>query len=79
MSIDTVSRSLSPTVPGQPTLADVLAIISAGKVCPKHRRQDLCSAIRSLGKVIGRRLAEIPANPGLLRHRIKHLEPLPGG
>ncbi len=61
--------------PSQLTLADLLDKITADETIPHKRRQDISSALRMVGKIIGRPLAECPAQPGWLRARLKAFSP----
>ena len=59
----------------QLTLADVLFRIEVDPVLEPQRRRNLCSAIRGLGKLIGKDLRYLPANPGFYRPFFKRLHP----
>ncbi|MFM8859627.1 MAG: site-specific integrase, partial [Methylocystis sp.] len=51
------------------TLADLIQLISNAELT-KAKKQDLCSAVRGIGKALGSDLKDIPADPGLLRRRL---------
>lgn len=70
--------SRSPGAPS-PSLAAVLEqTASDASLTPRHR-QETCSALRAVGRAIGRRLEEIPAHPRLLRERLAALTPAMAG
>jgi integrase len=58
-----------------PTLAELLERIASEASLTQRRRQETCSALRTVGRAIGRRLEEIPANPRQLRERLVPLTP----
>jgi len=72
------SRSLVPTPPGG-TLADLLATIGADKSIANRRRQEMCSAIRTIAKCLGRRPEELLAHPGAIRERLRLFTPAMAG
>ena len=78
MAIDQASRTSGPTPPGL-TLADLLAKIGADETIARRRRQDLCSALRTLAKALGRRPEELPAHPGAIRERLRLFSPAMAG
>jgi integrase len=60
--------------PGTPSLADVLeALIKAD--LPKQQKADLCSAVRSACRVLGKQPGEVPAAAGLLGHTLNRAMP----
>ena len=59
----------------QPTLADVLRLIEADLRLPGQRKRNLCSAIRAMGKLMGKSLDYLPAHPGYYRDFLKGLHP----
>ena len=65
--------------PRAPSLATVLATITAMAALPPRHRADLCSAVRSLGQVLGKTPAEIPAEPGVLGRLIRRAMPAAAG
>ena len=69
-------HSLNPfTTPDQPTLGQVLDAIEADKALPLQRRRNLCSSLRTLGKLMGRDLRYLPGHPRFYRDFFKHLHP----
>ena len=58
-----------------PSLADVLTQISNDPSLSARQRQEVCSALRVVGRAIGRPLEEIPAYPRHLRERLATLTP----
>jgi integrase len=56
-----------------PTLADLLALIASDASLTPRQRHDICSALRAVGRALGRRLEEIPATPRHLRERLSTL------
>src|SRR5438874_7381949 len=72
MSIGSLSR-----VPGSPvlSLAELDNQIATDEALPVRRRQEVRSALRLIGRAMGRRLEEIPANPRHLRERFATLTP----
>jgi integrase len=65
MSIESSSRM---------TLADLIPLISRSDL-PKAKKLDIASAVRAIGKALGAELADIPAEPGLLRRRLDMISP----
>jgi hypothetical protein len=61
-----------------PTLADVLAAVNAAGLA-ERRRQDMASAVRTVARLLDRRLDDIPADPRALALRLKTITPLAGG
>jgi len=59
----------------QMTLADVLELIEVDADLPVQRRRNLCSSIRTLGKMMGKSLSYLPAYPGYYRSFFKGLHP----
>lgn len=69
-------HSLNPfTTPDQPTLGQVLDAIEADKALPLQRRRNLCSSLRTLGKLMGRDPRYLPGHPRFYRDFFKHLHP----
>jgi hypothetical protein len=62
-----------------PTLAELLQRIATDASLTPRRRQETCSALRTVERAIGRRLEEIPANPRQLRERLVTLTPAMAG
>jgi integrase len=56
------------------TLADVLAAVSVSNL-PGTAIRDMSSALRKVGEVTGRDLAEIPADPARLNVRLQEISP----
>lgn len=56
------------------TLADVLAVVGASNLLGTAVR-DMLSAVRKVAKVLGRDLAEIPADPSRLNARLLEISP----
>jgi hypothetical protein len=69
--------TLTPTsrAPTARTLAEVLAAVRAADL-PLRRRQEMIAALNTTARVLGRDLAQIPANPPLLRRRLAEANPL---
>ncbi|MBT3400535.1 MAG: site-specific integrase [Rhodospirillaceae bacterium] len=63
------------TTANQMTLQTVLEEVSADLDLPEQRRRNICSALRTLAKVIGKSLAYLPAHPGYYRSFFKGLHP----
>jgi integrase len=57
------------------TMTDLLAKIAADETLEVIRRRNLCSSIRSLGRLLSCDLAMLPAHPGHLRNRVNRLHP----
>ncbi len=70
------SREASKTIR---TLADVLVSLKQRDDLPERQRADFASAVRSTGKVLGRPLAEIPAEVKLLSRRLDKINPTEHG
>ena len=70
MAPDPASRK--PAQPPQPTtLEDVRQQILADEGVDLRRRQELSSALRTVGKALGRPLPEIPADPARLQRQLE--------
>ena len=65
---------MSTHLTSRTTLEDLIFLIDNANI-PKAKKQDLRSALRAVGKVIGANLAEIPADPGVLRRRLDLVAP----
>ena len=63
------------TTADQMTLQKVLDNIQADAGLPLQRRRNICSSIRTLGKLMGRDLGYLPAHPGFYREFLKQLHP----
>ncbi len=76
MTIGSLSR-----VPGSPvpSLAELADQIATDEVLPPRRKQEIRSALRLIGRTIGRKLEEIPASPRHLRERFATLTPAMAG
>lgn len=72
MSIPPPSRNAPPR---QRTLQDVLDGVASDVSLTERRRQDLCSALRQVARVLGQPLNELPAHPGYLRQRLATVSP----
>src|SRR5262252_8995911 len=72
MSLPPTSRSSGLTVL---SLADLLNAVGADMQLSARQRQDTCSALRIVGRALGRPLAELPARPRQLRERLAALTP----
>jgi integrase len=59
----------------QPALQAVLDAIESDMALPQQRRRNLCSSIRSLGKLMGQDLRYLPAHPRYYRDLLKRLHP----
>ena len=76
MTISLPSRAPGSPVPSLAELADQIA---TDELLPVRRRQEIRSALRLIGRAIGRRLEEIPASPRYLRERFTTLTPAMAG
>ena len=76
MTLPPVSRTPDPPVP---SLAELIERIAAEESLTPRQRQEIRSALRTVGRAIGRRLEEIPANPQQLRERLALLTPAMAG
>ena len=74
MSVSSSSRKPSHTG-RQLNLADILARVTAHETLTDRQRQDLASALRTVGKAIGLPLTDVPAHPAHLRDRLKGFAP----
>ena len=63
------------TTPDQPTLQHVLNALESDTALLVQRRRNLCSSVRTLGKLMGKNLTALPAHPGYYRQFIKALHP----
>ena len=54
---------------------DYLIILISNSDFPKAKKLDMASAVRAIGKALGTNLADIPADPGLLRRRLDMISP----
>jgi len=82
MAIHRASRTLSTAAMATstaPTLATVLAGVDADGTLSLRKRQDVSSALRTVGKVLKHPLAELPAHPSELRSRLKGFVPAQDG
>ena len=69
------SRSISQSeCASAPSLADLLAKIAASNL-PERKRQELGSAIRTVGRALGQSPHNIPADGRLLASRLKEIAP----
>jgi len=58
-----------------PSLAQLMEYIATNEVLTPRQRQETCSALRTVSRVIGRRPEEIAASPRELRERLARLTP----
>ena len=72
----TMSTFLDPTAPSLASLLDALA---ASTTLPPRRVADLCSAVRSLCRVLGKAPFEVPADPGVLGRALRRALPAASG
>src|SRR5262249_54432746 len=56
------------------SLADVLLAVQSADL-PKRQRQEMASALHTIGRALDRPLASIPAAPRLLSMRLKEIAP----
>jgi integrase len=69
----------SPTITSPNlSLADALTAVQTRDL-PKRRKQDMASALRTDGRVLGKPLERIPAHPRLLAAQLKKVAPLAFG
>ena len=64
--------------PAAPSLASLLAALAAMDL-PPRRVADLCSAVRSLCRVLGKTPGEVPADPGVLGRALRRALPATAG
>jgi integrase len=76
MSISPLSRMPDSQLP---SLAQVAEQIAADESLTRRQQQEMCSALRTVGRAIGRRLEEIPANLRQLRERLAAITPAMAG
>jgi integrase len=74
-----MSTTPSSRKPLHRTLAEVRDQILADENLPARRRQDISSALRTVAKVLERRLEEIPGHPLYLRERFTQVMPALAG
>jgi integrase len=67
-------RSLSAV-----TIADVIARIRADEALTPRRRDDLCSALRTMARALNLDPSALPANPRVLRQKLSQLSPAAAG
>ncbi len=65
--------------PAATTLADVVARLQVDPALSIRRRRDLISAVRTLGRLAGTRLADMPTSPANLRQVFDTLSPAAAG
>jgi integrase len=63
------------TTTNQTTLQQVLEMIEADNSLHLQRRRNICSALRTLARIMGKSLAYLPAYPGYYRPFFKGLHP----
>ncbi|MGE3298557.1 MAG: hypothetical protein AB7I68_14565 [Porticoccaceae bacterium] len=66
------------SLPHAPDLAHALQAIRQANL-PQRRAQELIAALNTVARVLGRPLAEIPADPALLRRRLAEAAPMAHG
>ena len=64
--------------PAAPSLASLLEALEA-MALPARRVADLCSAVRSLCRVLAKTPAEVPADPGVLGRALRRALPATAG
>src|SRR6185312_1962438 len=67
-------RSLSAV-----TIADVIARIRADEALSPRRRDDLCSALRTMTRALDLDPSALPADPRTLRQKLSQLSPAAAG
>jgi integrase len=75
MASNQASRELSTPVR---TLSDVLAAVQSADL-PPRRREEIVSALRTIGRVFKQSLDDIPAHPSLLGPRLAQAAPIAAG
>lgn len=65
--------------PGHPTMADLVAVISADTELDDTRRRNVASSIRRFCAALGYELTGVPANYWYFRERLKRFHPLAVG
>jgi hypothetical protein len=75
--MSTLNASRNPSVPSN--LAEVFNLIQSDDALALHKRQDVCSALRSLGRAIGRPLDQVPAHPDHIRQQLDRASPALAG
>ena len=68
------SRSISREVCAPASLADLLATLQTVDL-PERKRQEISSAIRTVGRALGRSTEDIPADARVLANRLKDVAP----
>lgn len=79
-----VQRQRPPKIPtahepARPTLATVLACVADSDALTERQRQDLASALRTVGRALCRPLEDVSACPRTLRERLKSVVPAAAG
>ncbi len=70
----TTTKASSQTFPASvPTLDDVVAAVLASSTIKKHRRDDLASSVRTIGRILGQPLNRIPGDPQWLREPLQRV------
>lgn len=69
---------MSQATSSRTTLADVLVAVQSDFMADR-RRQDMASAVNTIGRVLDRSLAEIPLDLKALNAKLKHISPLSMG
>ena len=78
LSTEVGSRAMSDNPfadPRLPTLADIRDRIGVAAGLSSRQQTDLCSALHTVGRVLGRRLDELPAHPTFLRPKLADVAP----
>ena len=61
------------------TLADILDAVLASETLAEKRRAALASSVRSVGRLLNRSLADLPAHMSVLRERLSEVHPIQAG
>jgi hypothetical protein len=67
-------RSLSAV-----TIADIIERTKADEALTPRRRDDLCSALRTMARALGLDPSALPADPRILRQKLSQLSPAAAG
>lgn len=67
------------SVGSAPTLADIIRVLTSDPTLGARERGELCSAVRTLARVLNRELDAIPANPSRLRAMLSPITPAVAG
>lgn len=61
------------------SLGDLIAGLQTDPTLEFHKRRDACSAVRTVARAMGRRPEELPADPRILRDRLRDITPAQAG